>query len=147
METGAGDPTTPQDAAETLRQLDRDASAVRYPPIPLWFFIVMAGLVGGLFLARMLPSPDAHQATLALGVVALVLGSRYWLNRPGVSWTSLKLSDMVPFLVAVYGAFGLCSIIAATTGAAWVWFVGALVGGGVVLRTGLLYRQEYGDAT
>jgi len=147
METGAGDPTTPHDAAETLRQLDRDASAVRYPPIPLWFFIVMAGLVGGLFLARMLPSPGAHQATLALGVVALVLGSRYWLNRPGVSWTSLKLSDMVPFLVAVYGAFGLSWVIVATTGAAWIWLVGALVGAGVVLRTGLLYRREYGDAT
>ena len=147
METGAGDPTTPHDAAETLRQIDRDASVVRYPPIPLWFFIVMAALVAGLFLARLLPSSDAHQATLALGVVALVLGSRYWLNRPGVSWTSVKISDMVPFLVILYGAFGLCWVIAATSGAAWIWLVGAVVGGGVVLRTGLLYRREYGDAT
>jgi hypothetical protein len=146
METGSGHSPTPREAAETLRQLDHDARAVRYPPIPLWFFVVMAGLVGGLFLARLLPASDAHRATLALGVVALVLGSRYWLNRPGVSWTSLKLTDMVPFLLAIYGTFALCWIVATATGAVAVWVAGALVGGGVVLHTGLRYRREYGDA-
>lgn len=145
METGPDQSPSPREARETLRQLVEDESAVRYPPIPRWFFVVMAAAVAGLHLARLLPPSDASKATFAVGVVAIVLGSRYWLNREGVSWASAKFADMVPFLAAVLGTFGLSWVISATTGAWWIWIVGGVVAGGIVLRTGHVYRQAFGD--
>jgi hypothetical protein len=145
METTSGKPPSRREARETLRQLAEDESAVRYPPIPRWFFVAMAALVAGLHLARLLPPSDAGKATFAVAVAAVVLGSRYWINRDGVAWVSVKFTDMAPFLAAVYGTFGLCWVVAATTGAWWAWIVGAVVAGGIVLRTGAAYRQEFGD--
>lgn len=118
---------------------------MRYPPIPRWFFSAMAAVVAGLNLAQLLPPSDTSNATFALSVVALVLGSRYWLNHGGASWVSPKFTDMVPFLSAVLGTFGLCWLVSALTSAWWIWIVGAGVTGGVVLRTGHLYRQVFGD--
>ena len=105
----------------------------------------MAAAVAGLHLARLLPPSDAHEATIAVGVAAIVLGSRYWLNREGASWVSVKFADMVPFLAAVLGTFGLSWVVSATTGAWWIWIVGAVVAGGIVLRTGQVYRRAFGD--
>lgn len=143
METGSGQSN--DKIKETLQQLDQDENAVRYPPLPRWFFLVMAAIVAGLALARLLEPPETSKATLALGVAALVLSSRYWLNRDGVSWASASFVDMVPFLVSILGTFALSAVIAATTGAWWIWIVGAIVAGGIVIRTGHTYRQEFGE--
>ncbi len=144
METEGGHLPSPDEARRTLDELGEDESAVRYPPLPQWFFLVMAALVAGLALAQLLDSSDARMATFALAVVALVLASRYWLNRDGVSWASVSVTDMLPFLVGILGTFALCAVIAAATGASWVWIVGAVVAGGIVIRTGRTYRREFG---
>lgn len=145
METGSGELPSHDDAKEALEQLDQDERAVRYPPLPPWFFLVMAALVAGLGLAQLLPPPQSTKVILALGVVALLLASRYWLNRDGVSWASASFIDMVPFLLGILGAFALSAVIAATTGAWWIWFVGAVTAGGIVVRTGHSYRREFGE--
>jgi hypothetical protein len=145
METGP-DRTPSRDAAEeTLRQLDHDEDAVRYPPLPRWFFRVMAAIVAGLALARLLPPPQAHLATIGLAAASLALASRYWLNRDGVSWASARFSDMAPFLAGILGTFVLCWVVADTTDAWWIWAVGAVVVAGMVLRTGHTYRREFGE--
>jgi hypothetical protein len=146
METGAQGTPSPRDAREALRQLAADESAVRYPPIPRWFFVAMAALIAGVHLAQLLPASDARHATFAVAVAAAVLGARYWLYRDRVSWVSPRFADMVPFLAAVLGTSVLSWLIAAATGAEWVWGIGAAVAAGVVLRTGHRYRQEFGDA-
>ena len=146
METVPGGSPSPEEARETLRQLAADESAVRYPPLPRWFFVAMAALVAGVHLAQLLPPSDARHATSAVAVAAAVLGARYWLYRDGVSWVSPRFADMVPFLAAVLGTSVLCWLISAATGAEWVWGIGAAVAAGIVLRTGHRYRQEFGDA-
>lgn len=144
METGSGRAPTPRQARETLQQLAEDESAVRYPPIPLWFFIAQAAAVAGLYLAQLLPPSDASKATFVVAVVAIVLGSRFWLNRDGVSWSSVKPADMASFVAAILGIFALCWVISATAGAWWIWIVGAVVASGIVVVTGHRYRQEFG---
>lgn len=145
METGSGKQPSRNEAEQTLHQLGQDESAVRYPPLPRWFFLVMAALVAGLALAQLVEPSQAHQVTLALGVVALVLASRYWMNRDGVSWASARFSDMAHFLLGILGTFALSWVISATTGAWWIWIVGAVVAGGIVIRTGHSYRREFGE--
>jgi hypothetical protein len=146
METGSGPtPSRAEAAREALSQLGQDEDAVRYPPLPRWFFRAMAAIVAGLALARLLPPPQAHLATIGLCVVSLVLASRYWLNRDGVSWASARFSDMAPFLAGFLGTFVLCWVISATTAAWWIWAVGAVVLAGMVLRTGRTYRREFGE--
>jgi hypothetical protein len=145
METGSDHSPSGDAAEETLRQLERDEDVVRYPPLPRWFFSVMAAIVAGLALARLLPTPQAHLATSGLGAVSLVLASRHWLNRDGVSWASARFSDMAPFLGGVLGTFVLCWVVAETTTARWVWAGGAVVLAGLVLRTGHTYRREHGE--
>ena len=145
METGPSPSPSPEAARAVLEQLTADADAVRYPPLPRWFFAVMAALVAGVFLAQLLAPSDARSASFAVAVVAAVLGSRYWLHRDGVSWASVEPRDVLPFLATVVGSAVACSVIAAATSASWVWLVGAAVGGAVVLRTGRAYRREFGD--
>lgn len=145
METGPASPT-PDEARELLAQLAGDESAVRYPPLPRWFYPVMAALVAGLHLVRMLPSEGAAAATLGLGAVAVVLGSRHWLYRDGVTGVTPSLRDMLPFLVAMVASFAGCALLADATGATWVWVIGAAFAAAVVLLTGRAYRREYGDA-
>jgi hypothetical protein len=145
METGPVESPSPQEARAALRQVAADENAVRYPPIPRWFFVVMAAVVAALYLAQLLPPADASRATFAVAVVAVVVGSRYWFNRQGVSWVSPRLADMLPFLTAVLGTFALCWAVDATTGAWWCWIAGAVVGGAVVLVTGHRYVREFGD--
>lgn len=144
METGAGRSPSPDEAKQTLHQLGRDENAVRYPPLPQWFFLVMAAIMAGMALAQLLAPSDSSKVVPALAVVALVPASRYWLNRDGVSWTTLKLSDMLPFLLGILGTFALSAVISATTGAWWIWIICAAVAGGIVLHTGRTYRQEFG---
>lgn len=144
METGSDKSPSADEARETLQQLGQDENTVRYPPLPPWFFLAGAAIVAGLHLARLLPSSAASKLTPALGAVAILLASRHWLRRDGVSWTSAKLADMVPFLVAVLGPFVLCLVISSTTGAWWVWILGAAVAAGIVVRTGHTYRQAFG---
>lgn len=145
METESYRSPSPRQARETLRQLAEDESAVRYPPIPRWFFVAMAAAVAGLHLVRLLPPSDASKASFALSIVAIVLGSRYWLNRDGVSWAAVKFADLAPFMAVILGTFGLCWVVSALTGAGWIWIVGAVGAAGIVLRTGHVYRQAYGD--
>ena len=145
METGSSPSPSPREAREALQQLAADESAVRYPPIPGWFFVVQAALVACLHLARLLPPSDASSASFAVAVAAVVLGSRYWMNRDGVAWASARLADMAPFLAAILGSMVACWAIDASTGADWVWIVGAVVSAAVVLRTGRTYVRTYGD--
>jgi hypothetical protein len=145
METGAHRPPPHDEAKQTLDQLSQDESAVRYPPLPRWFFPAMAAVVAGLALAQIMEPPESHTATLGLGAVALVLASRYWLNRDGVFWASAKFTDTVPFLLGVLGTFALSWVISATTDTRWIWTVAAVVAGGIVLRTGRSYRRETGE--
>ena len=140
---------TPREAQETLRRLADDENAVRYPPIPAWFFAVQAAAVAGLHLVRMLPDSDAGRLTQLVAILAMALatgglGSTFWLNRTGVAWTSSRFRDMAPFLVGVVGTYAASWVLAEVTGAAWVWLVGAAVAGTVVLVTGARYRREFG---
>jgi hypothetical protein len=137
---------SPQDAQRTLAQLSADASAVRYPPLPRWFFLAQAALTACLCLAQLLPSSDARHATFAVTVTAVVLGGRYWLYRDQVSGVSPSLRDMGPFLTGALGTVAACLVIEETTGAWWVWIVGAVLVAGIVLGTGHRYRKTYGDA-
>lgn len=141
------DPSSSNDARETLRQLAADEDAVRYPPLPGWFFAAMAALVAGVNLAHLLPKSDSPKALLALSLVAVVLGCRYWLNRDGVSWVSPKLRDMVPFLAGLLGTMAVCWAIAEYADATWIWMVGAVICAAIVLRTGQTYRREFGSAS
>jgi hypothetical protein len=145
METGSSKQPSRDEAEQTLRQLGQDEGAVRYPALPRWFFPVMAALVAGLALAQLMEPSESHRVTLALGVVTLVTASRYWMNREGVSWASARFVDGVPFLLGILGAFALSWVVSATTGAWWIWIVGAVVAAGIVLRTGLAYRREHGE--
>jgi hypothetical protein len=131
------------EAEQTLHQLGQDESAVRYPPVPRWFFSTMAALVAALALAQLMEPAESHGATLALGVITFVLASRYWMNRDGVSWASARFTDSVPFLLGILGTFALSWAVSATTGAWWIWIVAAVVAGGIVLRTGQHYRREH----
>ena len=146
MATGDVPPPTAHEARAVLEQLGQDEDAVRYPPLPAWFFTVQAAAVAGILLAQLLAPSDAHRATLGIAVVSLVLGARYWLHRDGVSWVSVELADMAPFLATVLGICGLCWAVTAATGAQWVWVLGAVLAGATVLRTGHRYRREFGDA-
>ena len=130
-----------------LQQLAEDQTAVRYPPMPRWFYPVQAGLLAGLCLAQLLPSPAAAVASVLTVVPMVLLGLRYWLDRAGVSGVSVSVRDMLPFLAGTSGTILLAMILSETTGAWWVWIVAAIVVAGVVLRTGSTYRREYGDAT
>lgn len=57
-----------------------------------------------------------------------------------------KATFAVAVASAVLGTFVLCLVASATTGAWWIWVVGAVVAGGVVLRTGNTYRRVFGNA-
>ena len=146
METTPDPRPTADDARRTLRQLSSDEAAVRYPPLPRWFFLAQAVLVACLCLAQLLPPSDARNATFAVAVAAIVLGCRYWLYRDQVAWVSVPFRDMAPFLAAVLGVFLGCLVVAESTGARWMWIVGAVVVAGIVLGTGQRYRREFGDA-
>jgi hypothetical protein len=137
---------SPEHARATLDQLSADADAVRYPPLPRWFFAAQAALVAGIFLAQLLPPSDARNATFAGAVCAIVLGGRYWLFRDQVAWVSPSIRDMLPYLVGVLGTVLACVVVAETTGVWWCWMVGAVLAAGIVLRTGHSYRKTYGDA-
>ncbi|MFW3170033.1 hypothetical protein [Geodermatophilus sp. CPCC 206100] len=137
---------SPRDARSMLEQASADEAAVRYPPLPRWFFLAQAALAAGLLLARLLPPSDARHATFAVAVAAIVLGGRYWLFRDRVRGVSPSLRDMLPFLAAVLGTVLTCLVVVETTGAEWVWVVGAVVVAGIVLGTGRTYREAYGDA-
>jgi len=136
-----------QDARSTLDQLAADEAAVRYPPLPRWFFPAQGVLIAGLLLAQLLPSTsDARSATAAVAVAAVVLGGRYWLFRDQVAGVQPSVRDMLPFLAAILGTVIACLVVDATTGAWWIWIIGAVVVAGIVLGTGRSYRKTYGDA-
>jgi hypothetical protein len=146
MATGSSGSPSPREARETLRQLSEDEHAVRYPPLPRWFFLAQAALAAGVCLAQLLPPSDARNATFAAAVAAIVLGGRYWLYRDQVSGVWPSFGDMLPFLAAVLGTVLVCLVVAETTDAWWAWIIGAVVVAGVVLGTGRSYRKAYGDA-
>jgi hypothetical protein len=146
METGPDRSPSPREARETLQQLSSDAEAVRYPPLPRWFFLAQAVLAAGIFLAQLLAPSDARNATFAVTVAAVVLGGRYWFFRDQVFLVAPSARDMLPFFAGVLGTVLGCLLVAETTSAWWVWIVGAVVAAGIVLRTGHTYRKTYGDA-
>ncbi|MGY2066322.1 hypothetical protein [Blastococcus sp. SYSU DS0619] len=144
METSNGGSPSPQEARETLAQLGKDEDAVRYPPIPRWFFVVGAAVVAGVTLAQLLPPRTAAIVVLPLVVLMGLLAHRYWFNADGVTGASVTFTDMVPYLTVVLGTFAVCWLVDGTTGAWWIWFPGAAVTAGAVLVTGFRYVQEYG---
>lgn len=150
MATTSGDRPTPDEARETLHQLHQDAAAVRYPPIPAWFFAVQAAAIAGLHLVRLLPDSDTGRYTELIGILAIALaagglGRKYWLNRDGVSWATARPRDMLPFLAVLLGIFAACWAITEVADAPWVWILGAVFSATVVLVTGARYRRTYGD--
>ena len=50
-----------------------------------------------------------------------------------------------PFLLGILGTFAVSWLISAATNAWWIWIVGAVVAGGIVMRTGRPYRREFGE--
>ncbi|HET6394054.1 MAG TPA: hypothetical protein VFG13_14610 [Blastococcus sp.] len=146
METGAGGRPTEHEAREALAQVASAEDAVRYPPLPRWFFLGQAALVACICLAQLLPPSDARNATFAAAVAAIVLGGRYWLFRDRVSGVLPSSADMLPFLAGTVGTVLACLVVAETTGARWIWIVGAVLVAGIVLGTGRAYRRTYGDA-
>ena len=146
METGSEPPSAREarEAREALVLASDGEDAVRYPPLPRWFFTTQAALMAALFLAQLLPSPDSSsQASFALAVAAVVLAATQWLNRPGVSWVQVRVRDLVPFTVALLGIFLGCLVVIETTSAWWVWIIGAVASATVVLRTGRAYGQAF----
>ncbi|NEK86253.1 hypothetical protein GCU60_10845 [Blastococcus saxobsidens] len=137
---------SPEEARAALDQLSADESAVRYPPLPRWFFLAQAALVAGICLAQLLPRSDARNAMFGAAVVAVVLGGRYWFHRPQVAWVAPSARDMFPFLAALLAVAVACLVVDATTGAEWIWIAGAVVAAGIVLFTGHAYRRAHGDA-
>ncbi|TKJ34587.1 hypothetical protein [Blastococcus sp. CCUG 61487] len=137
---------SPAEARETLAQLSADAGAVRYPPLPRWFFAVQSLLVAGFFLAQLLPPDDAPKASIALALCAVVLGARYWIYRDDVSGVTPSLRDMRWYLAGILGVTLACVVVDATTDARWVWAVGAVVVATIVLWTGRTYVATYGRA-
>jgi hypothetical protein len=146
METGPGPAPTPDEARRALAQLSEAETAVRYPPLPRWFFPAQALLVAGLFLAQLLPPDDAPKALFAAAVCAVVLGVRYWIYRDGVSGVTPDLRDMRWYLAGVVGTTVTCFVVGETTGAWWIWIAGAVVAAVIVLRTGYTYVKTYGHA-
>jgi len=144
METGPDPAPSVDEARRTLQQLSADEDAVRYPPLPWWFFTGQALLLACLCLAQLLPPSDAPKATFAVAVAAMVLGATQWMNRDGVSWVSVRPGDMVPFMAALGAVVVGCLVVAETTGAWWVWTIGAAACAGIVLRHGHVYRRVHG---
>lgn len=147
METSNGRSPSPQEARDTLAQLAKDEDAVRYPPIPWWFFVVGATVVAGVTLAQLLPPKTAGLVVLPLVAIMGLLAHRYWFNAEGVTGASVKLTDMVPYLTVVLGTFVGCWLVEETTDAWWIWFPGAAVAAGAVLVTGFRYVREYGHGS
>ena len=141
METDGGRPLTPREAQAALDAARDAEDTIRYPPLPAWFFPAMAALVAGIDLAQLLDSPLLPMVTCAL--VAGYLGRRFWLRRDGVSWVSMKVTDMLPFLAVIVGTLVVAMIVEDVTGARWVWIVVAAVHAGIVLFTGRRYHREY----
>lgn len=84
-----------------------------------------------------------------MGILAITLaaggrGSKYWLNRAGVTRTAARFEDMIPFLTGVVGTYAASWVLAETTGATWVWLLGTAVAEMIVLVTGARYRRESG---
>ena len=146
METGPDSAPTPDEARQTLAQLSDDESAVRYPPLPRWFFPAQALLVTALFLTQLLPPDDAPKALFAVVVCAVVLGGRYWLFRDRVRGVTPDLQDMRWYLAGVLGTTVTCFVVGETTDAWWIWIAGAVVAAAIVLRTGSTYAKTYGHA-
>lgn len=144
METPNGRSPSPQEARDTLAQLARDEDAVRYPPIPRWFFLVGAAVVAGVTLAQLLPSKTAALVVLPLVAVMGLLAHRYWFNAEGITGASVKVSDMAAYLTVILGTFGIGWLVEATTDAWWIWFPCAAVTAATVLVTGERYVREFG---
>ena len=124
--------------------MGEDENVVRYPPLPAWFFAVQALAVAGVLLAQLLEPDDALKVTFAVAVIAVVLGSRYWLNRSGVGWVFPNARDTVPLVLVVLGVGVACWVVSAVTDVRWVWIVGAVAAAAAVLVTGRRSRQVFG---
>lgn len=144
METSHGSSPSSDEAQEILVQLRTDQEAIRYPPFPLWFFPLMAAIMGSVPLSFLLEPSTSSKVLAGLVVVALVPAYKYWFNRDGVAWASVNIRDTAPFLVAILGAFAASAVIAESTGAWWMWILCAAVVAGIVLFTGRAYRREFG---
>ena len=145
METSGTGPLSPGEVRELLDQLGRDEAAVRYPPLPRWFFPAQAAAVAGLHLAQLLRPGDAPKAVFAVAVASVVMGLKHWLNRDGVAWVTVDPRDVAPFVLAILATSVAGWVIAETTGFRWLWIVTAVIAGGIVLRTGRAYRRVHGD--
>lgn len=141
METGDAPVPSADDARRALEQVERDEQSVRYPALAPWFFVVMALAIAAIFLAQLLPTPHSLYASFAVAVAAAVLGGRYWLNRKGLAWVSVKASDIAPFVGGMLVLGVACVIVAEVTASPWFWAVGAVLAAGIVWFTGGAYRK------
>lgn len=141
METGAEKTPSADDARRILEQVDRDERSVRYPRLSPWFFAVMAVGLAAIFLAQLLETPHSIYASFAVAVAAVVMGGRYWINRKGVAWVSVKGTDIAPFVGGILALAIICLIVAALTGFDGVWIIGAVIAAAIVWFTGRAYRK------
>ncbi len=104
----------------------------------------MATLIAAYSLVQILPPSVSSKASMGLAIVAIVPAYRYWLHRDGVSWVSVKVSDLLGFVAVIVGAVVAAGVAAWLTGAWWPWVVSAVLTAGVVLYTGHVYRRSFG---
>lgn len=142
MET-EGTPT-PDDARRLLHEAAAAEDSVRYPPLPLWFFISMSVAIAAIFVAQLLPTPHSLYASFAVAVAAVVMGLRFWINGRGVAWVSVKASHIAPFVGGILAIAVVCIAVAELSGAEWIWIVGAVIAASIVMLTGRAYRRMVG---
>ena len=140
METESPHPD-PRQAREALDEADRAAEAARRPALPTWFFPVMAVLVVALLAAQMLDGGVRRTAMFGVLVVALLLNVQAQ-RQTGIAWRSDRLRGQLPFLIVILALIAATAVAVAISGLTWLWAVGALAAGAVVLVTGALYRPS-----
>ncbi len=145
---GAGAPDTrptPEEAAAALRQADSDRTAMERLPVPGWYYPILAGLIAGVMLAQLLPSPFSFAGSLAaaVGVGAL---ARVYVDKVGVlSWLTPRQMwpPVVLILLFLFGAL----VVDQVYDQQWGWVVGAAANAAVLIVFGALYRRSTGERT
>lgn len=130
-----------REAREALEQTARDEDAVRYPPLPAWFFPVMASLAAALNVVQL--SSRSSLLMLCITAVAIAVGSQSWFNAAGRAWISPSLRDMLPFLAGILSAVVAAALLDEAAGLRWAWIGSAIVCASIVLVTGRRYQRQY----
>lgn len=148
METRRESPSSttrpdPKEAAAALRQIDRDRASMEFPPVPGWYYPILAALMAAAMLGQLLPSPGGAVVSLIM-VLGCVVLARVYVNKVGVlSWLRPRQAwlPVTLVLVATFGAILLDQVY----GLRWGWIVAAAVDAAAVLGFGIHYRRVVRD--